>query len=367
MLKRIPFNSDELKSTSTYPPARIGAVGAKKYNTPITPRENYNAVYTKGDMPLWIPISSDRRMWAPRLDADNVARGMVMDATPLTQEEMEKLARDGAKDKFGIDWVYVPITTGSIVRPGSPAMTDANDWEKIVQFPNVESWDWAGSKEVNRETLATEERLLYAWVQTGLFERLISFMDFEGAAMAIIDDDQKDAVKALMNRLADVYIAMIKKYKETYNTQVFCLHDDWGHQRNPFFSLNTVMEMIVPALTRVVQAVHDAGMFFDMHSCGKNELLVPAYLAAGCDSWSGQPMNDKAMLHEKYGDKLILGIEADITFTPETPEADAVAAAKRWVAKYGPTYEKKPCLCSAGAAPPAFHETLYEETRKMFG
>jgi len=72
------------------------------------------------------------------------------------------------------------------------------------------------------------------------------------------------------------------------------------------------------------------------------------------------------MLYEKYGDKIILGIDADITFTPQTTDAEAVASAKRFIAKYGPTYEKKPCLCSAMGAPASFTETLYEESRKMF-
>jgi uroporphyrinogen-III decarboxylase len=126
------------------------------------------------------------------------------------------------------------------------------------------------------------------------------------------------------------------------------------------------MEMIVPHLKRVVDFVHSQGMIFDMHSCGKNELLVPAYIAAGCDSWSGQTMNDKDMLYEKYGDKIILGLDADIEFTPATTDAEAAAAAKRFVAKYGPSVEKKPFLCSAFSMTPAWAETLYEESRKLF-
>ena len=362
MLNRIPFDPKELVANGEYPPFLPGRPGSIKYSYPIAPRDNYTALYRKDDMPLWIPLGSDRRTFAPRLDADNIVRGMVADSTPLTPEELV-----GGKDKHGIEWVYVPLVGGSMVKPGSPTLEDANDWEKIVPFPDVDSWDWEGSTAANRPILDADDRLTYAWVQTGFFERLVSLMDFQGAAMAVIDEDQKDAVKALFDRLADMYISMIEHYKKAYNPQIFCLHDDWGSQRAPFFSLATVMEMVVPALSRVVQAVHDNDMYFDMHSCGKNEMLVPAYIEVGADSWNGQPMNDKAMLYEMYGDKIILGIEPDIKFTPETTDAEAVDAAKRFVAKYGPMMEKKRFTCSAAGATPAFNETLYEESRKMFG
>ena len=39
------------------------------------------------------------------------------------------------------------------------------------------------------------------------FERLISFMDFENAAVALIDDSQKDAVKSFSS-LCDLYEAL---------------------------------------------------------------------------------------------------------------------------------------------------------------
>ena len=66
--------------------------------------------------------------------------------------------------------------------------------------------------------------------------------------------------------------------------------------------------MIVPYLKRVVDSAHKYGMKLDLHSCGKNEMLVPAMIDAGVDSWSGQPMNDFEMMYEKYGEQIVLGM-----------------------------------------------------------
>ena len=359
-MNRIPYNPDELNSSVFYPSPISGLPGPRKYNTPIPPRENLRALLNH-ETPLWIPAGSDRRMMTPRIDPDNVARCFVSDVQALQPEE-----KTGGKDKHGIEWVYVPVAGGSMVKPGSPLLEDANDWEKLVQFPDLNAWDWEGSIAANRPELEADSRALTITVLTGFFERLISLMDFDKAAVAMIDEEQKDAVKALFDRLADLYADIAVRYKKAYDPLVFCLHDDWGSQRSPFFSLATVREMIVPAFSRVAQAVHDAGMFLDIHSCGKNEMLVPAYIEIGADSWGGQAINDKAMLNEKYGDKLVMSVDPDIIFTPETSDEEAIAAAKRFVQKFGPRMEKKPFTYSAMGASQAFLDTLYEESRKLF-
>ena len=361
-MARIPYDRREVDEADVIPSAWPGFPDTKKFKTPVPARENYKLLYGKKELPHWIPISGDQGMFAPRIDADNIARAMVIETNRLTPEEMV-----GGKDKHGIEWEYVPVAGGSMVKPGNPTLLDANDWEKVVPFPDVASWDWEGTVANNLDTINNTNQSLMAWVQTGFFERLISLMDFDKAALAMIDEDQKDAVKALFNRLADMYIEMVNGYVKYFNVSLFCLHDDWGSQRAPFFSLDTVMEMVVPYLSRVIDAVHKNGIYFDMHSCGKNELLVPAYIAAGADSWSGQPMNDKDMIYDKYGDKIILGMELGAPLTMESTDADYVAAAKAFIAKYGPNYDKKPVLCSAFVFNPIFTETLYEESRKMFG
>ena len=358
-MKRISYDPKEIQSDAFYPSA-TGTTGARIYRTPVLPKENYHAVYSR-EMPLWIPAGSDRRMVSPRIDPDNVVRAMVSDAQPLKPEELV-----GGKDRHGIEWIYVPIARGSMVKPGNPFLEDANDWEKMLRFPDLDAWDWEGSVAVNKPELDKLDRALTMTILTGFFERLISLMDFDKAAIAMIDEEQKDAVKALFDRLADLYIEMIRRYKQAYNPMIVCIHDDWGSQRSPFFSLATIREMIVPAFSRVAQAAHEIGVFLDIHSCGKNEKIVPAYIETGADSWSGQTINDKALVHELYGDKLIIGLDPDITFTPETTDAEAVAAAKRFVQRFGPEMEKKPFLCSGMGAPVAFLDTLYEESRKMF-
>ena len=193
-MSKVLFDPAEVENAET----TTGLFGrpSRIYKTPVTPKENFRMVYER-KVPHWLPISGDSLMMTPRIDADNVARAFCFEANPLSQEEMV-----GGTDKFGIEWVYVPVASGSMVVPGSPALTDANDWKKI-KFPDVDSWDWEGTKASNAEYTNTN-KFLQVTILTGFFERLISFMDFEQAALALIDEDQQDAVHELFDALADL-------------------------------------------------------------------------------------------------------------------------------------------------------------------
>ena len=117
---------------------------------------------------------------------------------------------------FGIEWEYIEVAGGSMVRPGKPFMDDAAEWYDRLVWPDIESWDREGSAKANSGRFLKPDNFNICWFQTGWYERLVSFMDFEGAVMAMIDEDQKGAVKELFDKLADLYISILEKYLEYY-------------------------------------------------------------------------------------------------------------------------------------------------------
>ena len=134
---------------------------------------------------------------------------------------------------FGIEWEYIPAAGGSMVRPGKPFLEDANEWKEKVVWPDVDSWDWEGSAKANNGIYLKDDKFNVCWFLNGWYERLISFMDFEGAILALVDEDQKDAVKEFFDKLSDLYIKIFDKFC-TYFPQIdaFCIHDDWGSQKS---------------------------------------------------------------------------------------------------------------------------------------
>jgi hypothetical protein len=333
-MDRIKYSDKELELRGFYEPEWIGSQSMQIFSTPVTPRENYLA-FLRHEKPLWMPMTTDTRVFNPRILPDNVARAWVQDVDGL------KPGEEGGRDMFGILWRYVPSVQGSMVEPGKPILKDANDWMNVIKFPDIDSYDWEGCADRNRGVYFDTPRATFMWIFSGLFERLISFMDFENAIYALVDEDQKDAVHALFSRLCDMYEDLIDHYVKYFHVDVIHFHDDWGNQRAPMFSLNTCLEMIAPYIKRVVEHCHKHGVYFDFHCCGKVEQLVPAMIECGIDVWAGQELNDVDMLIDKYGDKLIFGLSPSAVQMDASDDA-AIRSGRDFVDKYAPLMGSKP-------------------------
>jgi len=346
----------DFRQIGEYPSSRPGMPGAPRYSYVISEAENIKrTVFQK--KPLYQPTNRDYLTLAPRIHPDNLARGFVVDANPVSREQY------GGKDAFGIPWVYVDSVGGSMVVPGDPTLANANDWPQVIRFPDVSQWDWERESRAN-DPLYDAHRLTSVWIMNGLFERLISFMDYAPAAMALIDEEQTAAVLALFDRLADFYIDLMEHYRRYYHAGIIYFHDDWGSQNGPIFSLETALRMLVPALRKISDACHKMGMIFEMHSCGRNELLVPAYIAGGADIWAGQPMNDFDKLYDLYGYQIILGVPCPV------PETAAREECRELVRNFLNRYQMKgPVIAGLPFGPinPFLREELYLQSRALLG
>lgn len=277
-------------------------------NYPVSQKENFRA-FLRGELPLWVPRYSDTQLFNPAIIPDNIARAFVFE----TDQPTEK----GGKDMFGVSWEFIPDVGGSMVRPGAPLLEDVNDWKTKLRLPDVDSWDWDGCAKRNAQYI-NPNMCVQSWIFTGFFERLISFMNFEGAAMALIDDEQKDAIHSLFSALSDVYEKIILHLHTQFDVDMIYFHDDWGAQAAPFFSPAVCREMIVPYIKRLSDYCHSLGMFFELHCCGNVEILVPAMIEANVDLWDGQPLNPMTEISKRYGGQIKLAIR--IPITPEDNE-----------------------------------------------
>ena len=296
--------------------------------------ENFEAMF-KGKNPLWMPMTSDSKSFDPRIDPDNIARAFVFDG-----EAPYDRSKYGGPDMFGIEWVFVPVVGGSMENPDKPhIMEDVNDWRDVIKFPDVNSWDWESCGKNNAAWFEKNKDYdIASMLLNGMgFERLVSFMGFENAAMAIIDEDQQDAAKELANEICDnVYIPYVDNmHRVCPGLTRITLHDDWGSQRAPFFSLAAAREAYVDVYKKFNAHVKSLGLIAELHSCGKNDLVVPAYIESGFEFWNGMYMNDKRNLFEQYGDKFIFGVDPPaVADDMNASDEDLYAGAKEFCEFY---------------------------------
>ncbi|MBQ1891358.1 MAG: hypothetical protein II164_03325 [Firmicutes bacterium] len=288
----------------------------------MTPRENlYN--YLKDRNYEWFPNSGDKLVFEPEELHDFKARGMI------NQQEPFDPANYGGEGWFGLKWEYVPQVRGSITV--GRIMDDLDEWKEKLVWPDLDAVDWDAIKERNKDYLNTD-KMIATTIYTGWFERLISFVEFEDAAVALIDPDYEDTVNELFTRLTDLYIDFATRMHEHFGVEYFLVHDDWGSQRAPLISPETQREMILPHVKRLVDHIHGMDCFYEQHSCGLIHDTIPNIIESGADSWVGQDCCDKEMLVNKYWKEFKFGV-----MVPNKPGAtpeESVEFVKSYYDKY---------------------------------
>lgn len=301
----------------------------------LTPREN--ALHYFHNEPYeWMPSSFDQVRFLPSMIIDNIARGMVSEAKPYPREKY------GGPDSFGVQWVFEPSVGGSIdLDPLFDDPDDLENWENLLTFPDLSTWDWEGCAKENAEFLKTD-KIVFTTIFTGFFERLISLIGFENSAMALVDEDMEEPIRKLFDRLADFYVELGQYLHRYFNVEWIEVHDDWGTQNSTMFSPAVHEDMIAPYIKKVVDGFHKEGILFEMHSCGKIETMIPNLIATGCDTWKGQTNNDKKALVEKYGDQFHFAVE--VRPAGELNDEDTM----EFLEKFIETYEGKNVWFSMG-------------------
>ena len=369
-MSRIPFSEDEFRVIGEH---YIGSAVVFKrnvnkdapayepiYNRPITAKENFRLFYTTRK-PYWIPSTGwgacDMNQFRPRILLENVVNHIVCDG----EDPIEYTDLVMKSDWFDLEWEFVPVTGGATVRPGFQKVPDMSHWEDYISIPSLDQLDFEDSARKNARFLDTPQLNTLSGV-AGPWERLISLMDVADAAMALIDEDQQEGVKRFFDQYTDMIIDYYRRTKATCPIDAINIHDDWGHQNGPFFSLDTAREMLVPYLKKLTDAAHEMGLFFDLHSCGKNERLDPAYIEAGVDSWSPQPINDVYMLAEQYKDAPIAFGVQSIPLPENASETQLREAADEWFETYGHLH----LMTSLRNPNPVFMNELYKVSRIAF-
>lgn len=330
------------------------------YTYPITPKEAWHRLYNKDG--VWLPTDIESGVFCPNIIPDNKARGFVI------EKNMIDPATFGGLDMFGVEWVYVPVAGGSMEKPDNPhLMSDVNDWEDVIKFPDVDSWDWKGSAEANKEYLDNGIANMF-WFLNGMgFERLVSFMGFEAAAMALIDEEQEDALHALLSKLTDLHIHMVDLACDYYGDGIdgFTVHDDWGSQRSPFFSFDVAQDIFVPYMKKLTDHIKSRGKVADLHSCGHIEAQIENIIAGGWQSWTPMPMNDTGKLYDEYGDQIIIGV-VDKGYPAGASDEEIARHAEEFAARYyAPDKPSTLSLYSTVAKTDTYREALYRASRMM--
>jgi len=136
----------------------------------------------------------------------------------------------------------------------------------------------------------------------------------ENALYALVEE--QDEVGEFLEAFTDYKVKLIKKLTSHYKVDMICFHDDWGYNKDGFIPPDIFEKLFLPNMKKVVDATHDCGAYFNLHSDGKVERYIPYMVQLGMDLWNpAQSVNDLAMIKREYGAKLSLSGGMDELWT----------------------------------------------------
>ena len=269
----------------------------------MTPKENFRKFF-----------QHERGEWFPSFFRD--ANLSVF----ITGMDERAPHNQSGKDFFGCTWVYDPVGNAAVPDTSVlPVLDDICDWREKVVFPDLDAVDWEASAKADKVDQYDPDKFNYSMLLEGPFERLHTLMGFENALCAMLTDPEE--VSAFFDRLTEMKCRELDILKKYYLTEAVCFHDDWGTQKNMFFSPDIWRSLIKPQIKKIAAHCHSLGMFFDMHSCGKMDQIIAEFPEIGIDSFQGQGINDIVGAMKKTGRSLSYNI------TPKYQDLEAQAAA----------------------------------------
>jgi hypothetical protein len=286
----------------------------------LSPRENYLRAL-RHEETEYIPVTM--------LDCFMVAQipNSVFEAGPPS----------GGSDAYGVRWI--PSQSGgggSLPAPNEFILEDITEWKKKISIPDADAYDWG--KEAEICAAADREKMALSYFMTvGVFERLVTFMGFENALVAMLEEP--DAVNELFTAITDCKIRALENIVKYIKPDTLSYADDIATARNLFMSPETYRTLIKPHHKRFFTAVRNMGIIPIQHTCGKPEVIIEDIIDVGADAWMpAQPSNDLKRLLAQYRDRLTFEGGFDFQGPPGIPGAPAEVVeneVKRCYDEYG--------------------------------
>jgi hypothetical protein len=154
-----------------------------------------------------------------------------------------------------------------------------------------------------------------------MFERARSLVGFE--ELMIAPYQQPEGLEELLDRLADLTIAVTEQWAGMGCVDGFMTWEDWGLQTTLQMKLETFREFYKPRYARIVEAVHERGMHYIWHNCGQILEMLPDMIEIGADVVQlDQPrLMGYQRLAGEFGGRICFWNTADIQWSTR-PEID---------------------------------------------
>jgi len=245
------------------------------FDEPISVKENFYRV-ARRENPMWIPF--------PPTEVQELHMCHLYDKGPEGYQLGPNLgcreARYVYHDAWGNSWTWDKDAGGACMTIGTRICDDILKWEEQIHFPDLHQWNLEEHAENWMKTQYDPDRILVLDIYHGPFQSLADFLGgFAEALEAMFVEPEASA--AFYDRFADWMIWLIDKLSSLYPVDLFVVHDDWGTEKDAFFSPGMMRDLLFEPTKRIIDHVKSLGKLYTFHCCGKVERFLPDFCELG--------------------------------------------------------------------------------------
>ena len=317
--KRIPYKANSVPTQVCMLPMSDKKAEVPIFDYPITPVQNFKLAAAR-KTPVWVPSAlSDFQMVSHRiLFSEKIADKKINAPRPFSALENKATLIDW----FGVSWTFVKEVGGAMVTPGTHLLSDITKWETEVEFPVFDDYDWRDKIDQFLKESYIPGKVVNMNFGQGLTEGLIALLGGYTEGMLSFAEEP-DAVKAFLDKFADHTIEMFDLLYDVLPIHMISYHDDWGTERDTFFSERMLEDIVFQPTKRIVDHIRGKGVAFQHHCCGNITRFLPYMTELGIDFLQIQRRAvDIPAMKEKFGDKIgfntnIEGLQAGVKYSKD--------------------------------------------------
>jgi hypothetical protein len=306
---RPQYKAPGIPTERTKLPFSGSAADIPRFDYPVTPIENFKLAAGR-QIPYWMPVAltDERLLMQQELVTGNV-RGMQSSA------DFSRVATENYtfNDWFNTNWTWVCSAGGPMLTPGTCLCPDITEWDKHVIFPDLKEWDFATRADEFLKTQYDPSKVLHISIGQGATERLISVVGGYTEGMLALATEP-EAVRAFLSRFADFTIEYFDLIRSFYPVDMVTYHDDWGTEKDTFFSEKMMEEIVYEPTKRIIDHIKSTGTLFEFHCCGNITRFMPYMLDLNVDFLQLQRRAvDIPAMKAKYGDRIGFNVKIEGT------------------------------------------------------
>ena len=157
------------------------------------------------------------------------------------------------------------------------------DWSALDHFryPDPDNPDFYTGME--KRLVGTEGKFITTGIFMLLFERLHSLRGFSNTLIDLAAGEQR--LETLADRIVEYDLAIIQNISSRFPGQIHALNfsDDWGTEQKTIIAPRMWDRFFKPRYKRIFDAIHRAGWFVWMHSCGQISGVMDGLIDIGVD------------------------------------------------------------------------------------